>query len=474
MVFAFFRIGVIPVFIDPGMDKKDLLNCIKETNATGLVAETKVHLLKVLYPKIFQSIKLSVTSGKITFLKMKSIHRMKKEKVLLSKTIDHNPEDTAAILFTSGEMGRPKGVVYTHQMFHAQATAMQKIFPLTSDDVDLSGFPLFSLFTIAIGLKSCIPDIAPQCPAKCAPKKLVKNIFDHSPSFVSGSPSIWESVADYCIANKLVLPSIKYIVMFGAPVSVSLHEKFVGLLPNGTTYAAYGAIEALPISNISGQFILKNTASLTNGGRGICLGYPSDDVQVKIIQATDEAIDQMENIDILPTNHIGEIIVKGLVVTSEYMLLSEETRHAHIIDNQDNIATFWHRMGDVGFIDEKGLLWFCGRKSHSVYTAKNILYPIQCEAIFNQHPEVRRSALVGIGPKGSEIPAIVIERKDDHFLQGKSRSIFEGELLAIAKKYPHTSDISHIYFSRFLPVDARHNIKIDRLKLKAEIEAREI
>ena len=131
-------------------------------------------------------------------------------------------------------------------------------------------------------------------------------------------------------------------------------------------------------------------------------------------------------------------------------------------------------MGDVGFIDKQGLLWFCGRKSHCVHMTESILYPIPCEAIFNQHPEVKRSALVGLGPKNAETPVIVIERKDRQFLQGKARSIFEAELLVLAKKYPHTALINKIYFSKSLPVETRHNIKIDRLKLKAEIEADEL
>jgi len=99
-----------------------------------------------------------------------------------------------------------------------------------------------------------------------------------------------------------------------------------------------------------------------------------------------------------------------------------------------------------------------------------VLYPIPVEAIFNRHPAVKRSALVGLGKPGKQIPAIVIERKDGQYLSGKGRSIFESELLAVAKKYPHTRDIQKIYLSRSFPVDVRHNIKIDRLKLKEEIE----
>jgi len=168
---------------------------------------------------------------------------------------------------------------------------------------------------------------------------------------------------------------------------------------------------------------------------------------------------------------VGEIIVKGPTASREYLNLPDKTAEAKIYDHNE---TFWHRMGDVGYLDEAGRLWFCGRKSHVVTTPTHDLYPIPVEAIFNKHQEVQRSALVGLGTPGNQEPAIVIQRKDGHYLSGKSRSIFESELLSIAKKYSHTKEIQKIYLSKSFPVDVRHNIKIDRLKLKEEIEQHEI
>jgi acyl-CoA synthetase (AMP-forming)/AMP-acid ligase II len=215
---------------------------------------------------------------------------------------------------------------------------------------------------------------------------------------------------------------------------------------------------------------IKNTAFKTREGHGTCIGHPIENIKVKIIKSHDEIISKLSDATILSTHEIGEIIVQGVTVTREYLQLPLETTKSKIVDDDNK---FWHRMGDVGFLDENGLLWFCGRKAHCVKTTEGILYPIQCEAIFNQHPQVRKSALVGLGPDDEKTPAIVIERKDDQFLQGKSRSIFESELLTLAKKYPHTKNISKIYYSTAFPVDVRHNIKIDRLALKREIEENE-
>ncbi|MFA6238705.1 MAG: fatty acid CoA ligase family protein [Bacteriovorax sp.] len=470
MTFALFKLGVVPVFIDPGMGKKNLLKCIRESVPVALIAEKEIHLLKFLYKDVFKSVRMSVTNGKFTWGKMISLTKMKKEKIQSFSCVQTEAEDTAAILFTSGGTGTPKGVVYTHGLFDRQTTMLQEMYKLTNNDIDMPGFPLFSLFTIAMGLTSCIPDMDPTKPGQCDPEKLVQNINDLKPTFLAGSPAIWERVAEYCNSHDITLPSVKYLVMFGAPVSVRLHRLFKPLITNGTTYTPYGATEALPVCNISGEFILKNTAQQTDEGRGTCVGLPAPGIEIKIIKITDEVIPAFNKSLELPNMTVGEIIVRGPSATREYLDLPEKTREAKIYDSNN---TFWHRMGDLGYIDESGLLWFCGRKSHMVTTTKACLYPIPVEAIFNKHPAVKRSALVGLGLPGRQVPAIVIERKDGQYLSGKGRSLFESELLALAKRYPHTKDIQKVYLSRSFPVDVRHNIKIDRLKLKEEIEQHE-
>lgn len=466
MTFALFKMGVIPVFIDPGMGKKNLLKCIQEAGPVALISEAEIHYIKQFYREAFKTVKMNVTTGRFTWGKMLSLRRMKEEKIQSFTTVDCDAHEMAAILFTSGGTGTPKGVIYTHEIFIEQTRVLKEMFQLTMNDVDLPGFPLFSLFTVAMGMTSCIPDMDPSKPGQCDPEKIVANINDCQPTFVAGSPAIWERVADYCLEKNLTLPSIKYVVMFGAPVSTRLHLKFRSLLPHGTTYTPYGATEALPVSNIAGDFILKHTAHLSDEGRGTCIGQPVPGVEIKIIRSTNAVIEKLSDDLLLPPGVVGEIIVRGKAVTSGYFQLPEQTREAKIPDGE----TFWHRMGDVGYLDYQGLLWFCGRKSHQVFTSSHVLYPIPVEAIFNRHPAVKRSALVGLGASGKQTPAIVIERKDGQYLSGKGRSIFESELFALAKKYPHTKEIQKIYLSRGFPVDVRHNIKIDRLKLKQEIE----
>ena len=467
MIFALFKMGAIPVFVDHPMEIKDVLNSIKESASIALIAEKKIHLLKFIYPSFFKMIKTNITTGSFAWGKMISIKTMKKEKIQAFTSTPNNPEEPAAIIFTAESPLDLKGVVYTHSMIEKQVSIFKELYALTPNDTAMTCYPLFSLISTAIGMTNYIPDLALTNNGKYDPKKITQNILDLSPTFISGPPAILEKIADYCLENEILLPSVKSVVIFGCPVSSKLQRKFKTILPNGTSYTTYGALEALQITRASQDLILNKTSHLTEEGFGVCLGKPVPELEIKIIKITDETLLFFDTNIELERRQIGEIIVKASSVSKEYFNLPAITLQSKIFDT---FNTFWHRMGDVGYIDEKGLLWFCGKKSHAVFTKTQTLFPAACEAIFNKHPAVKRSALVGIGTQGKQIAAIIIERKDGQFLAGKARSIFESELLTFSKNYEHTKNIQKIYLSKALPIDSYHSLRIDRLKLKDEIE----
>lgn len=446
LVFSLFRLGIIPVLIDPGMGRKNLLAAIEHTKPEAMIAESVVHWISYFFKKPFASIKFRLKSSQVKSL-------LKSEKANKVALID--PQSTAAILFTSGGTGKPKGVVYTQDIFEQQTIRLQKMFELTSGDVDLPGFPLFSLFTLAMGMTTLIPDMDPTKPGQCDPAKLIKNIQDYQATFVAGSPAIWSRVSDYANEHKIQLPSIKQVVMFGAPVKGELHQALLNVIPNGNTFAPYGATEALPLCLLDGKTILQYHHQLTLEGAGTCVGPAIDQVDIAIIKITDEIIETL-NPDVLITNNtIGEIIVRGATVTKLYDNMPEATAKAKIADPAGG---FWHRMGDLGYLDATGNLWFCGRKAHRVYVDDKLLTPIPIEAIANQHPAIKRSALIGAKNKP---PGIVVEIKEGL----KRNEELKDEILSFLKKNAKTSDIEQVFFSRRFPVDVRHNIKIDRQKL---------
>ncbi|MGB5217470.1 MAG: fatty acid CoA ligase family protein [Smithella sp.] len=462
LVFALFKIGVIPVLIDPGMGRKNLLKAIEEIAPEGLIAEPEVHLLRILFSRSFKSVRLKVTTKGPKIGNCFPLAMLENSKTGF-ESAQLEPDEMAAILFTSGGTGRPKGVVTTHKIFSEQTRLLQELFSLNKNETDLPCFPLFSLFSLCMGMTSCIPDMNPSQPAKADPQQLLQNIMDNKVTFMAGSPAIWEALGDYCEKNSITLPSVKYLVMFGAPVRNELHRKFSKILANGTTYTPYGATESLPVANISGKIILEQTAALTAQGKGTCVGTPVSGVKVAIIEISDDVIENISKARMLNPYDIGEIIVQGDIVTPGYYQSPRETAQAKIKDHE----SIWHRIGDLGYKDDQGRIWFCGRKTHRAETFSGLLCSVPCEAVFNAHPGVRRSALVALGEKGKQSVAIVIERNAAGKKLGKK--MLEKELLRLAGKNSLTAPIKSIHFCDRFPVDVRHNIKIDRLKLADEV-----
>lgn len=435
IVFALFKLGAVPVLIDPGMGKRNLLKAIQDVRPEAMVAETIVHVLRQFHRHAFAEVKVAWRVSKL----LGGIEAEEKEFALF----EAKPETLAAILFTSGGTGSPKGVLYTHGILTAQTHMLREMFGLQPEHVDMPGFPLFALFTLAMGMTSVVPDMDPTCPAACDPAKLVRTIFEQQVSFVAGSPAIWHKVARYCVEKKLQLPSLKYVVMFGAPVSGEIHALWSRVLPFGKSYAPYGATECLPVASMDGPTMLRETWPLTLQGAGICVGEATPGNQIFIIPISDTP----SALAPLPSGEIGEIVVTGPTVTPGYFDNVKATALAKI----ESSGRLYHRMGDVGWLDTQGRLWFCGRKSHRV----GALYPIQVEAIFNQHPDVIRSALVDL----ATMPAVVVESTrvmDRSFVQ---------ELKALGLQHTHTQGLERFFTHGAFPVDVRHNIKIDRLAL---------
>jgi acyl-CoA synthetase (AMP-forming)/AMP-acid ligase II len=454
ITFALFKVGAVPVLIDPGMGIPNLLNSVRQVRPEALVSISMVHWMRRIKKEYFTNIKIKISLGRVGG----STHYLYDELDKESKSFTPHPvslDDYAAILFTSGGTGIPKGVFYTHGILHSQTSALQEMFGLNEKKIDLPGFPLFALFTLAMGMTSVIPEMDPTKPAKCDPKKIIKNIIDHKVTFVAGSPAIWERVGKYCLEHNIVLPTVEQVVMFGAPVRAEIHQMFRKILTNGDTYTPYGATECLPVSLISGHEILKVHLPQMLQGFGTCIGKSVPQTTIKIIKTTDIPESSLSE---LPKGEIGEIVVTGNQVTPGYFDMEEETRKAKILTD----GKLWHRMGDVGWIDDNNNLWFLGRKGHRVETAQGTFYPIQMESIFNQHPKIRRSALVHLKENGKSYPGLVIERFDKSTRMTES---FMKELLVLKDSTEFTRHIRQFFLHPEFPVDVRHNIKIDRTRL---------
>ena len=460
LVFALFKIGAAPVLIDPGMGVGRMLECLKQVDLQGFVGIPLAHVIRVLRRSPFQSVKAVVTVGRRWFWAGPTLAELTSRAASTFALVRTRPDDPAAILFTSGSTGPAKGVVYEHGMFGAQVRMIQSRYGIEPGEIDLPTFPLFGLFSVAMGMTAVIPDMDASRPGHADPAKIVDAIQRHAATSSFGSPALWRRVARYCLDRGVRLPTLKRILVAGAPVSPSLIADLRAVLAaEADVHTPYGATESLPVSSISGKEVIDHTAARTRRGLGICVGRKNEGTDVRIIRVSDDPIAEWSSELLVGAGEIGEIVVSGPMVTKAYFGMTQATSAAKIQDG----GRVWHRMGDVGYFDADGRLWFCGRKAHRVrVSAEQTLFSVCCEAIFNEHAEVGRSALVGIGPPTAQTPIIVIEPGSGRVPTGRRREQWTSELRQLAQAAEHTKGIWQVLFRRRLPVDVRHNAKINR------------
>ncbi|MBT0664309.1 AMP-binding protein [Geobacter pelophilus] len=463
LTFALFKSGAVPVFIDPGIGAKNMKGCLENAEPSAFIGVPKAHLARRLlgWGKATLQILVTVNGGKVWGgVPLDEIRRSVSD-LSRFEPIATRRDETAAILFTSGSTGTPKGAVYSHGNFAAQVEALRQVYDITPGEIDLPTFPLFALFAPALGMTAIIPQMDFTRPGSVNPKRIIGPATRFKTTTMFGSPALLNRVGRYGKEKGLKLPALKRVISAGAPVSPAILERFSALLPDDAEiFTPYGATEALPVCSIGSREILGETRRITDAGGGVCVGRPVDGIRLEIIGISDEPIPTWDDSLRLPLEKIGEIIVQGPQVTSGYFNRPEADRLSKIADPAT--GGFFHRMGDLGGKDDQGRIWFCGRKAHRVETGYETLFTIPCEAVFNTHPAVFRSALVGVGAKGHQRPVICIELERG----GKSsREQIRKELREIALAHLHTQGIDTFLFHPAFPVDIRHNAKIFREKL---------
>ena len=455
LTFALFHLGAVVILIDPGMGYRNLLRCIGSVRPDILVGIPAAIVFSHLFRGPFRTVRRRIGLGRL----QATIRRAPTAGGSSPAAFSAGPEELAAIIFTTGSTGPPKGVRYTHGIFHAQLELIRDYYGIGPGDVDQPGFPLFGLFAAALGAMAVIPDMDPTRPAQVDAEKFVRTIQEYGVTYSFGSPAIWNVVSRYCLDRGIVLP-VRTVLMAGAPVPGHLVERVSRILPkDALIYTPYGATESLPVACIEGREILAETWPLTRQGRGVCVGRALPAMTIRIIEPVEGPIASWQETHQLPPGEVGEIVVQGPVVTRSYDGNEVETRLAKIADGD----RFWHRMGDIGCLDDQQRLWFRGRKAHRVETQAGILDTICCEAIVNEHPQVRRSALVGLGPRGRQTPVLIVEPIGP---VTDPEGLF-GELRQLVLAHPHTAMIERFLIHRSFPVDIRHNAKIFREQLAA-------
>lgn len=373
------------------------------------------------------------------------------------------PETPSHILYTTGSTGPAKPAVYLHRNFCAVYRTAHHGWRFADDPepaVDLAAFPAFLFIGLSAGGTIVVPpiDFIRQGPADVDPQAIIEVINDTGVKTFFASPALLERVAKHAQSKGLTMPTLKRVVGGGAPVFAPLIRTLLPVMaPHGEVWGNYGATEALPSTEMGSTEFLAETNAATEQGAGICVGRPFPGITVRVVEVTDGPLPRLEDARPCAAGEVGELLVSGPNISPFYFNDPSSTEKNKSYDANGQV---WHRLGDGGHIDAEGRIWVAGRTNQRLRTAEGPLFPMHVEAIFDAHPLVRRSGLVGVDDGGFDRPVICIETWEP--LSAQAQRALADELFARAAQYPRSARVRHLLFKDTLFVDPRHNAKIER------------
>ena len=369
----------------------------------------------------------------------------------------------AAVLFTSGATGPAKGVRYTHGQLASQRDALAATYEITDDDRLVAAFAPFALYGPSLGVSTALTDCDVTAPGALTAQALDDACRAVSATMAFGSPAALANV----VATAEAAPSdtwagvdsLRLVFSAGAPVPVETLRSVQRLAPRAAIHTPYGMTEALPVADIDLAGIEAAEAGDSGFGTqapggfvpGVCVGRPVEGAEIRICELGFDAVAGVP--DGLAPGTTGEILVRAPWVSEGYVGRWETQRLARP-------GAGWHRTGDVGRVDTSGRLWIEGRSVHVIQTADGAVTPVPVERAVERAlaptgvVAVGRVAAVGVGPVGCQQLVVVVEAASK---PGLASSAVAGAVRA-AVDVP----VAAVLTMEAMPVDIRHNAKIDR------------
>ncbi|MEU3985785.1 fatty acid CoA ligase family protein [Streptomyces sp. NPDC026672] len=464
IAFALFRIGAIPVVVDPGMGVKRMLHCYRTVGAEAFIGPPVAHVVRVLGRRTFRGVRTRITLGRRWFWGGETLERLG-DGPRAEDLPRPSGDDLLMIAFTTGSTGPAKGVKYTQRMTAPMVRQMLALHDRDRDAVSLVTLPVYGILDLLCGSTLVLAPLSPAKVANARPELLTEALTRFEVTSMIASPALLRVLGRYLTQRRTTLPELRFVASGGAPVPPDVVETVRGVLSEkAELHVTYGATEALPVSSIESAEVLLETAALSASGAGTCVGRPLEGMAARIIQVSDAPLARWDPELAVPEGEIGEIVLAGESVSPGYYADPvADAQHKIREETGDGTTRLWHRTGDLGYLDASGRLWFCGRRTQRVRTPGGDLYTVQCEGVFNAHPAVRRTALVGVGEPAAQRPVVCVETEpgagDVEWRQLVS------ELRHLAAGQPVTQGLGEFLRHPAFPVDIRHNAKIGREQL---------
>jgi len=441
---ALFRLGLVAMFIDPSAGLKHIERCCSLFPPEAFIGSPKAHILRLFSPALRRIPRTFVMGahlpGSISWSRAESMKP-------LEEIFQAGQEAPALLTFTSGSTGQPKAALRTHGFLLAQHRALERHFGGQAGETNLTTMPIFVLANLASGVTSLIAAGNLRKPGSIDAGPVLEQINRYRPARAEASPSFWERIIDHCREQGRSIPHLRVIYAGGAPVFPRVLDGLQELAPQAEIVAVYGSTEAEPIAHVARGSLSAGDFAGMSQGSGLLVGVPAPELEVRILRERWGKIlgvytPQAFAADCQPAGTPGEIVVSGQHVLSGYVHGRGDEETKFRVEE-----TIWHRTGDMGYFDAQGRLWLLGRCAAQIKDGRGALYPFTVECAVSTDPVIKRAATAEM--YGRRVLALELR---EHASSPDKAAL--GQVVAWA-------GIDSIQIYRHLPVDKRHNAKID-------------
>jgi acyl-CoA synthetase (AMP-forming)/AMP-acid ligase II len=457
---ALLEMGAVAVFVDPWIGRRQIAAFAAFAEPRAWLGTARSHLLRLLDPRL-RSIPIAVTTG----WHLGSWPARRSLAELEAGTEDAavhpvTPDDPALITFTTGSSGEPKGANRTHRFLLAQRAALAAEFPAVEGDVEMTMFPVFALNNLAAGVPSVVPAMDFRRVDRVDAARVLAQMRRHGVTACTASPPFFDRLAAEVERRPGERPRLRRLLTGGAPVSDTQLRAWQRAFPKTGILVAYGSTEAEPVAHLTAGERLAAANPARPLAPGYCAGVPIGRLRAKVVRIHAGPIElgpagwaAWE----LPVGEVGELVVAGDHVCRDYYRNPRAVSENKIADGE----AVWHRMGDTGSFDAEGRFWLAGRVHSTIDRAGGLVHPQLVEqAARGEDPRLHRVAAVGVpDPDLGERVVLVVETEE--------RGI-EGEIAGrVAAAGLPVDEI--VLTAAPLPVDPRHNSKIDYGRLRERL-----
>ncbi len=458
---AIFRLGLVATVLDPSAGRRHIEQCCSIARPRAFLGPARAHLLRLFCRGLRRIERHFVTAGRAPFAtRWSRLERIAPLQAITGCVPSHD----ALLTFTSGSTGVPKAAVRSHGFLLAQHDALARAIDLEPGEVDLATLPIFVLANLASGVTTVIPKGDLRRPGSIEPGPVLEQLQRHRVTRTVGSPAQYDRLLQGARnaggtgsgSGRAPLGTLKKLYTGGAPVFPRLLQELRLAMPQGRVFVVYGSTEAEPIADLDWDDAQPDDLDAMSAGKGLLVGKPVQQVDLRILENRwGEPIPAMNARAFaklaLPGGRGGEIVVSGPHVLSGYLNGIGDAETKFQVEGE-----VWHRTGDAGYLDASGRLWLLGRAGAVIRDERGTIHPFAAECAASRLPWVERSALA--------------RHNDERLLAVQLGARAPADAERRVQETLSWAQLDRVVRVPRIPVDRRHNAKIDYPALEKELE----